>query len=166
MRRLILAGLTLTTFSLTACEVINSSEDVPINTSSQAETIKASPRMANVFRTPTCGCCGIWIEHAEKNSFVVSDHQQEDLTSVKEKYGITPELSSCHTTISQGYVFEGHIPAIEITAFLENPTKDVIGLSVPGMPIGSPEMEMGNRSQPYKVLALHSDGSTSVFAKY
>ncbi|OKH18573.1 DUF411 domain-containing protein [[Limnothrix rosea] IAM M-220] len=121
---------------------------------------------AEVFRTPTCGCCGLWIDHAEAHNFTVVDHQQEDLTPIKEQYGITPELASCHTTIVDGYVFEGHIPATEVQRFLANPPKDVIGLTVPGMPIGSPGMEMANKSQPYAVLALHRNGSTSVFAEY
>ena len=129
-------------------------------------TMSNQPISATVFRTPTCGCCGLWIDHAESHGFVVNDRQQEDITPIKEQYGIKPELASCHTTVAEGFVFEGHIPAAEVKRFLASPPANVIGLTVPGMPIGSPGMEMANKTQPYDVLALHHDGSTSVFASY
>lgn len=121
---------------------------------------------ADVFRTPTCGCCSAWMNHAEANGFTLTDHIQEDLTPLREQYGITPALASCHTAIANGYVFEGHIPAEAVQKFLANPPADAVGLTVPGMPIGSPGMEMGDQRQPYEVLALHRDGTTSVFATY
>lgn len=132
----------------------------------QAQTSAIAPISAQTFRTPTCGCCGLWIDHAQNHHFVIEDHQQPDLTALKAEYRITPELASCHTTVAQGYVFEGHIPPADIVNFLANPPADVVGLTVPGMPIGSPGMEMGDRQQPYQVLALHKDGSTSVFNEY
>lgn len=121
---------------------------------------------AEVYRTPTCGCCGSWVEHATKNGFVFEDNIQEDITPIKDQFGITPELASCHTAVAAGYVFEGHIPAADVQRFLANPPADVVGLTVPGMPVGSPGMEMGDRQQAYEVLALHTDGSTSVFQAY
>ncbi|AFY40114.1 protein of unknown function DUF411 [[Leptolyngbya] sp. PCC 7376] len=127
---------------------------------------QTQPIEAEVFRTPTCGCCGLWIDHAQTHGFVIGDRQQENITSIKEQYSITPELASCHTTIAEGFVFEGHIPAAEVRHFLANPPAEAIGLTVPGMPIGSPGMEMANKTQPYDVLALNRDGSTSVFASY
>lgn len=121
---------------------------------------------AEVYRTPTCGCCGSWVEHATKNGFVFEDNIQDDITPIKEQFGITPELASCHTAVAAGYVFEGHIPAVDVQRFLANPPADVVGLTVPGMPVGSPGMEMGDRQEAYEVLALHTDGSTSVFQEY
>ena len=121
---------------------------------------------AKVYRTPTCGCCGAWVDHAESNGFTFTDNIQPDINGIKEQYGITPELASCHTTIANGYVFEGHIPAADIQRFLADPPADVVGLTVPGMPIGSPGMEASDRQQAYQVLALHKDGTTSVFQEY
>ena len=121
---------------------------------------------AAVYRTPTCGCCGAWVDHAEANGFTFTDNIQPDISAIKEQFGITPELASCHTTVANGYVFEGHIPAADIQRFLANPPADVVGLTVPGMPIGSPGMEAGDRQQAYQVLAFHKDGTTSVFQEY
>lgn len=128
--------------------------------------IDSQPIQATVYRTPTCGCCGAWVEHAQAHGFTVQDTVQENLEPIKQRFGITPELASCHTTVANGYVFEGHIPAADIQRFLANPPADVVGLTVPGMPLGSPGMESGDRRQSYDVLALHQDGSTSVFQSY
>jgi len=77
-----------------------------------------------------------------------------------------PRYQSCHTAVSShGYVFEGHVPARHIKAFLANPPADAIGLAVPGMPLGSPGMEVGSRFDPYEVLLLKKDGSSEVFAR-
>ncbi|BAW97007.1 hypothetical protein NIES970_19510 [[Synechococcus] sp. NIES-970] len=134
---------------------------------SVAQEIEVPPTIAaEVYRTPTCGCCGAWIDHATANGFTFVDQIQPDITAIKEQFGITPELASCHTTIVAGYVFEGHIPAADIRRFLAQPPAGVVGLTVPGMPIGSPGMEVGDRQQAYEVLAIHGDGSTSIFQEY
>ena len=119
-----------------------------------------------VHKTPTCGCCKKWIEHLESNGFasVTKDHQS--MQEVKEKYNIKPEYRSCHTAVSEdGYIFEGHIPSKYITQFLSEKNPDAIGLSVPGMPLGSPGMEVGNRFTPYDVLILFRDGTSEVYAE-
>src|SRR5690606_31887619 len=92
-----------------------------------------------VYKSPTCGCCGEWVEHVEAAGFQSSTEHPEDLSGLKDKLGVPQNLRSCHTAVSkQGYVFEGHIPARYIQAFLANPPKDSLGLTVPGMPVGSP----------------------------
>ena len=119
-----------------------------------------------VHKTPTCGCCKKWVKHLEANSFatMIKDHQ--NLQKVKEQHSIKPKYQSCHTAISQdGYVFEGHIPSKFIKQFLANPEADAIGLSVPGMPLGSPGMEVEGRFMPYDVLVLYKDGSSKVYAE-
>lgn len=121
----------------------------------------------NVYKSPTCGCCGAWIEHAEERGFeaVVHDLGNEALTIEKLQRGISPRLQSCHTSVADdGSVFEGHIPAHLIHQYLADKPADAIGLVVPGMPIGSPGMEVGDRMDPYDVLLLKSDGSTEVYA--
>ena len=119
-----------------------------------------------VHKTPTCGCCKKWVKHLEANNFstMIKDHQ--NLQKVKEQHSIKPKYQSCHTAVSQdGYVFEGHIPSKFIKQFLANPKADAIGLSVPGMPLGSPGMEVQGRFTPYDVLLLYQDGSSKVYAR-
>jgi len=119
-----------------------------------------------VHKTPTCGCCKKWVKHLEANNFstMIKDHQ--NLQKVKEQHSIKPKYQSCHTAVSQdGYVFEGHIPSKFIKQFLANPEADAIGLSVPGMPLGSPGMEVEGRFMPYDVLVLYKDGSSKVYAE-
>ena len=119
-----------------------------------------------VHKTPTCGCCKKWVKHLEANNFstMVNDHQ--NLQKVKEQHSIKPKYQSCHTAVSQdGYVFEGHIPSKFIKQFLANPEADAIGLAVPGMPLGSPGMEVEGRFMPYDVLVLYKDGSSKVYAE-
>ena len=119
-----------------------------------------------VHKTPTCGCCKKWVKHLEANSFstMIKDHQ--NLQKVKEQHSIKPKYQSCHTAVSQdGYVFEGHIPSEFIKQFLANPEADAIGLAVPGMPLGSPGMEVEGRFMPYDVLVLYQDGSSKIYAQ-
>ena len=120
----------------------------------------------DVYKSPTCGCCGKWIEHAEQRGFSVSTHHPENLNQLKVDQGIAPRVQSCHTSVSaEGYVFEGHIPARYIRDFLANPPAGARGLAVPAMPLGSPGMEVKDRFMPYEVLLLQDDGSTAVYAK-
>ena len=119
-----------------------------------------------VHKTPTCGCCKKWVKHLEANNFstMIKDHQ--NLQKVKEQHSIKPKYQSCHTAVSQdGYVFEGHIPSKFIKQFLADPEADAIGLAVPGMPLGSPGMEVQGRFMPYDVLVLFKDGSSKVYAE-
>lgn len=118
-----------------------------------------------VYKSPTCGCCKAWIKHLEEAGFENTVHNMSNLSELKADKGIAPEYQSCHTAVSgEGYVFEGHVPARYIEQFLTNPPQDALGLAVPGMPVGSPGMEMGERFSPYQVLLLKRDGSTQVFA--
>jgi hypothetical protein len=117
-----------------------------------------------VYKTPTCGCCTKWVSHLQENGFEVETTDLSDLRMVKSMSGIEPELASCHTAKVGGYVIEGHVPAKDIKRLLANrPT--AIGLTVPGMPMGSPGME-APQAQRYQVLLLDKDGSTSVFAEH
>ncbi len=124
----------------------------------------AEPEMT-VYKSPTCGCCGKWITHMEENGFKVKAVDMIEMNIVKEKYGITRNLASCHTAIIDGYYIEGHVPAADVKRLLAEKT-DSKGLTVPGMPVGSPGMEMGDRVDSYQVLSVKSDGSTEVFNQY
>ena len=119
-----------------------------------------------IHKTPTCGCCKKWVKHLEDNSFsmMIKDHQ--NLKKIKTQYSIEPKYQSCHTAVSkEGYIFEGHIPSKFIKNFLADPEPNAIGLSVPGMPLGSPGMEVEGRFMPYNVLVLYKDGSSKVYAE-
>jgi hypothetical protein len=124
----------------------------------------AATTRLEVFKSPYCGCCGAWVEHMAAHGFdaVVSD--VEDLTPIKDRNAVPAGLRSCHTALIDGYVIEGHVPAAEVTKLLtERPA--ATGLAVPGMPIGSPGMEMGDQREPFDVV-LFGPGSGTVFARY
>ena len=128
-------------------------------------TKSATIATLDVYKSRTCQYCQQWVHHMEDVGFDTKTHHPSDLNRIKNDYGIAPEFQSCHTAVtSNGYVFVGHIPARFVQKFLENPPDDAIGLSVPGMPAGSPGMEMGDRFTPYKVWLLKKDGSADVFA--
>jgi hypothetical protein len=127
----------------------------------------AAPTQVMVYKTSTCGCCGLWVDHLRANGFQV---QVEDLAPAKLRAlandaGVTPELSSCHTAKVGGFVVEGHVPAADIKRLLiERPA--VAGITAPGMPAGSPGMEVGGRKDPYDVIAFTKDGKKTVFASH
>ncbi len=124
------------------------------------------PMQLEVYKSPTCGCCEEWISHLQSHGLKSNIHHPDDLNAVKNRYKISPKYQSCHTAVSpDGYVFEGHIPAPVITRFLAEKPRGAIGLAVPGMPVGSPGMEMGERFTPYDVLLLKSDGSSEVYIR-
>jgi hypothetical protein len=119
-----------------------------------------------VHKSPTCGCCQKWIDHVEEHAFLAKVNDLKFLSELKEDKGIATNYRSCHTAeSSNGYVFEGHIPAKYITQFLQQIPENAIGLSVPAMPIGSPGMEVQDRFMPYQVLLLKDDGTVSVYAQ-
>jgi hypothetical protein len=118
-----------------------------------------------VYKDPNCGCCKSWIEHLRKHGFDVTSHDTPDMNEPKTTGGVPQKLQSCHTAFVNGYVVEGHVPAADIQRMLTEKPK-IAGIAVPGMPIGSPGMEVGNRVDKYDVIAFNRDGSTSVFAKH
>jgi hypothetical protein len=127
----------------------------------------AAPTQVMVYKTSTCGCCGLWVDHLRANGFQVQveDLAPAKLRSLSNEAGVTPELSSCHTAKVGGYTVEGHVPAADIKRLLiERPA--VAGITVPGMPTGSPGMEVGGRKDPYDVIAFTKGGKTSVFASH
>ncbi|HEY1303841.1 MAG TPA: DUF411 domain-containing protein [Vicinamibacterales bacterium] len=120
----------------------------------------------DVYKDPTCGCCSNWVEHLQANGFAVRTTNREDLADLKAKHGVPPRVRSCHMAIVNGYVVEGHVPANDIQRLLkERPA--IAGVAVPGMPIGSPGMEVpGQKAQPFDVLSFDKDGQTRVFASH
>ena len=131
----------------------------------ETEPSYSGTKEITVYRSPNCGCCGGWVEHARKHGFKVEDIKTDDLEALKQKYNIPPELAACHTTIVDGYVMEGHIPADDIKRFLQE-KPELAGLAVPGMPIGTPGMEAKDIKQPFEVLAFNNRGEVEVFNEY
>ena len=117
-----------------------------------------------VYKSPTCGCCALWVKHLEESGFVVSVTDTEALQAIKAEHGVGAHLASCHTALIDGYVVEGHVPADDIRSMLES-RPDIVGLAVPGMIIGTPGMEVaGQPARPYQVLAFDREGRTAVYA--
>src|SRR5688572_17866224 len=129
----------------------------------QQKPAAATPQLT-VYKSPTCGCCAKWVEYMQANGFTAAVTNMPDVTPVKTKHGLPARLASCHTTLVGGYVIEGHVPLEDVRRLLkEKPA--VVGLAAPGMPAGSPGMDVPN-SPPYDVLAFDKSGATRVFATH
>lgn len=117
-----------------------------------------------MYQNPACGCCSKWAQHMERNGFEVEIHKSPELNRIKEREGITRKTAACHTSFVGGYVVEGHVPARDIKRLLREKPQ-VHGLTVPGMPAGSPGME-GPRRDRYDVLTFDKEGNTTVYSSY
>ncbi|MDT8319621.1 MAG: DUF411 domain-containing protein [Xanthomonadales bacterium] len=118
-----------------------------------------------VHHDPACGCCGKWMEHMRQEGFVVRSETGNDMASVKQQFHVPAPLRSCHTAVVDGYAIEGHVPAADVKRLLaEKP--DVAGISVPGMPLGSPGMEYDSKRQAFDAVTFDKAGETSVFNHY
>ena len=130
-------------------------------------TAHASAILIQVWKDPNCGCCKDWIALLEKSGFATTVIDQGN-NAARARLGMPQKFGSCHTALVQGYVVEGHVPVADIQRLLKEKPR-ALGLSVPGMPIGSPGMDgpaYGGRRDPYQVLLIQRDGSTSVFNTY
>ncbi|RKT47176.1 DUF411 domain-containing protein [Thiocapsa rosea] len=118
-----------------------------------------------MHKDPNCGCCGQWAEHLRANGFSVKEIATREMDSIKRDAGVPPALASCHTARVGGYVVEGHVPADDIRRLLaERPS--AIGISAPGMPLGSPGMEGAYPAESYQVISFDAEGKTQVFAEH
>ncbi|PSQ95582.1 MAG: CopG family transcriptional regulator [Bacteroidetes bacterium SW_9_63_38] len=118
-----------------------------------------------VYKSPTCGCCADWVTHLRENGFSVTVKPRANVAPMKQQLGVPKNLAACHTAVVNDYVVEGHVPASEIRRMLAN-KPEFRGLSVPGMPVGSPGMERGGRVEPYSVLGFTTAGKTTVVAQH
>lgn len=117
-----------------------------------------------VYKSASCGCCSKWVDHLKANGFEVIVRDVDNPVDYKRRFGVPPEMGSCHTATAGRYFIEGHVPAREIKRLL-NERPQARGLSVPAMPMGSPGME-GPRRDPYDVLLIHHDGTYGRYASY
>jgi hypothetical protein len=122
--------------------------------------------VVDVYKSPTCGCCSKWVEHLRASGFTVRTTDTEDVASLKASHRVPRQVQSCHTALVDGYVIEGHVPATDVQRLLaERPV--ITGLTVPGMPVGSPGMEVASgKTEPYDVVAFDKSGTTRVFASH
>ena len=119
------------------------------------------PTVITVYKDPSCGCCTTWVSHLQANGFAPDVHDRTDMDALKNGLGIPTALRSCHTAVVGKYMIEGHVKRL-----LSARPAGTFGLAVPGMPVGSPGMEMGTRSDRYDVIAFGAGGSTRVFAQH
>ena len=120
-----------------------------------------------VYMSPTCGCCTYWVKHMEENGFSVETVKLNNVDSIKMINKISPQISSCHTGIINGYFVEGHVPAKDVKKMLSLRPK-IRGLAVPGMPAGSnvPGMEVKDSPAKYEVLSIEYNGINKIWSKY
>ncbi len=132
-----------------------------------ATLAQMSKPMVEVWKSPTCGCCKDWIKHLEANGFQVKAYDKGN-TAMRRELGMPEKFGSCHTAKVNGYVIEGHVPAKEIHRLLKEKPR-ALGLSVPEMPIGTPGMdgpEYGGQVDPYEVLLVQRNGTSTVYQAY
>ena len=115
-----------------------------------------------VYKSPFCGCCSDWIDIMKTKGFKIDVIETNEVNNIKQKAGLQAGQTSCHTAFVDGYVIEGHVDYSAIKKMLvEKP--NILGITVPGMPIGSPGMEQGNTKEAYNILYVNKDGSTGVY---
>lgn len=127
--------------------------------------LDSSSLQMTVYRSPYCSCCEGWIDHLKQQGFQINDIKTEEIEAIKQKYHVPDSLASCHTGLINGYVMEGHVPGDDIQRFLKQKL-NVVGLTVPQMPVGTPGMEMGGKKDPFSVLAFNKKGEVEVFKHY
>lgn len=133
-------------------------------TGAYIDVLKESPVNITIYKTPQCGCCGVYINYLQKRTTSkINIEELPDITSIKDKYNITDSMRSCHTSIINGYVVEGHIPAEAINKLLTDKL-DILGIAMPGMPSGSPGMP-GQKRGEFIIYSLNKDGSTTEFMR-
>jgi hypothetical protein len=126
----------------------------------------AAAATLDVIKTPTCGCCSVWVERMKAAGFIVKARNVEDTGPVAKAAGVPDALRSCHTAKIGGYVIEGHVPAADIRRLLAQKPRGAVGLSVPGMVAGSPGMEVPGRNDRYQVMLIMRDGKHKVWATH
>jgi hypothetical protein len=138
----------------------------PAASASPAITAPARMQQMVVHKSPTCGCCSAWVDHMRAAGFQVEVRETDNLHPVKERVGVPLGKGSCHTAEIGGYFIEGHVPAEDVERLLAQ-KPDAKGLVLPGMPAGSPGMELPDgRSEPYAVELVHRDGTTRAFSAH
>lgn len=135
-------------------------------TSSLAYAETDSTHKITVYKNPSCGCCVKWIDYLKSNNYEVTAINARNISSYKKKYGVPEKHAACHTAIIDGYVVEGHVTDRDIQKLLLTRPEGVKGITVPGMPVGTPGMEHGDHRQPYNVLSFDKQGNVKIFSRH
>ena len=166
-RGLICGGAALGGLILAGCSPSGGQKAASSGNTSAAQAVPATRQAAmTVYRDPSCGCCEAWARVAEDAGYQVTLTltDDNDMTAVKQRMGVPAELASCHTAAVDGYVIEGHVPLDQVDRLLRERPSDISGIAVPGMPIGSPGMEVPDgRKEPFQVIAFDAEGETSIY---
>lgn len=128
-------------------------------------TMAVGSQTVEVYKSPTCGCCTLWVDHMRANGFNVVVRDVRDVMPYRDRYGVPDGMSSCHTALVGGYVVEGHVPAADVKRLLREKPK-ATGIAVPGMVQGSPGMEQGMGSDRYNVLLFTKNEWPRIFARH
>ena len=163
----LIAGIALvagvTYFTLTDINLFSNSTQTSNSSSTQ---LAANDLNITVYRTPTCGCCEGWVEHLQQHNFNVTDvvKPEAEIQAIRQKHNLPQQLTSCHTAEINGYLVEGHVPVEDVEKLITKKT-NISGIAVPGMPVGTPGMEMGNRKESFDVIGFKNN-QISVFNSY
>lgn len=157
-------GLAATVFAAGFTTLAISANE-PVESQAALASLQQTEKAITIYKSANCGCCQSWAEHLAANGFETRIVETNNLNAVKQEHGVTRDMASCHTALIDGLVIEGHVPAGDILAYLENPQPDTTGLSVPGMPHGTPGMETG-RKDDYQVIAFNANGQQRVFREH
>ena len=137
----------------------------PLAFSERLFALAANP-VITVYKDPSCGCCTKWIEHLRGAGLHPVVHDRSDMDALKDSLGVPAALRSCHTAVAGRYVIEGHVPAADVKRLVAAAPKGIVGIAAPGMPAGSPGMEVPGRADRYDVIAFAADGTTKLYAHH
>ena len=137
---------------------------IGFNFTNQEAVAETDAKEIMVYKSATCGCCKKWVNHLENEGFNVTTKNMSNMAPVKKQIGVKPQFQSCHTAKVGKYFIEGHVPAKDIRKLLKE-KPDIIGLSAPGMPMGSPGME-GPRKDKYNVVAIDKNDNATIYSRY
>ncbi len=126
----------------------------------------ANATTLTVYKDPSCGCCTKWVDHLRGAGLRPMVYDRPDMDALKDSLGVPADLRSCHTAVAGKYVIEGHVPAADVKRLLKTAPRGIVGIAVPGMPVGSPGMEMGRRADRYDVVSFATNGARKVFAHH
>ena len=161
---LVLAGCSTPANEAATTDSARAGGTLPAPGAQSASASPADSSLITVYKTPTCGCCALWVDHMRANGFRVAVTDVAQIGPVKQTHGVPADVATCHTGKIGGYFVEGHVPAEDVRRLMrERP--DIIGIAVPGMPQGSPGMESGTVER-YDVIAIGRDGSRKVWATH
>ncbi len=166
MRRLLITALSVAAIALVGLGATQLLSGAPNAAEQTNETVSPTDEKLIVFASPTCGCCGDWIEHMREAGFQAEKREVSNINRVKQEAGLPRNLASCHTAFIGGYLIEGHVPASDVKRLLrEQPS--AAGLSVPRMPLGSPGMTIEGRGrEAFDVILFRKNGDQDVFEHY